>query len=179
MQNAIYSSENLCKEEILDTVDMVLDVLAPREDFRPKMSDSLRARVKEIGGDELPEDVEQELRLHEGEMEIFMKEMEAECKSNFSREFKRLQDRYPGIIQMILRYGEHSDLVGLRKMLELSESVEKKEISRMSASYQIGKELRNKYVNQRLGVNASDINEIDPNSVDIDRIKRENPHIFK
>jgi len=179
MINAIYSDENLCKEEILDTIDMILNILASHEDFRPKMSDELRSDLARIGGDPLPPDVEEELKKHEIEMDKFMTEMGEECKKSFPKEFNRLKDRYPGIIHMVLRYGEHADFVRLRRMLDLAESMEKKRISPMDASYRIGRELRNNYVNPCLGINESDINEINPNTIDIDKIRRENPHIFK
>ena len=176
--NNIKSTENISKEEILDIVDMILDVLSTQEDFRPLMSDYLREELAKIEGP-VPDHLDSELRAHETEMEKFMDDVEKLCKKKFEKEYKRLKHRYPGIVKMILRYGEHADLIRLRKMLDLNEMMEKRQVNPLRADYQIGQELRDKFVNPRLGLSREEIREMKPDEVDLEKIKRANPSIFQ
>ena len=116
----------LDKDEILDTVDMILDLLADKEDYRPKMPEELNKKVQKLKTEEIPENVESELREHEMEMEMFMKAIETLCEEEFPKEFKRLKDYHPEIVRRVLRHGEaRSDLVLLRRKLELNEKTTK------------------------------------------------------
>ena len=118
------NTRSLCKEEILDTIDLILDLLADKEDFRPRMSEELNNTVLKLKADDpIPEHIESQLREHEMEMEMFMKAIETLCEASFPREFKRLRDCHPDILRRILRNGEaRSDLVLLRRKLELNEA---------------------------------------------------------
>lgn len=179
MLNNIKSHENLCKEEILDIVDMMLDVLSTQEDFRPVQSDYLRDELAKAEGNQIPDYLEKDIKEHEAAMEKFMNDVEVICKQKFEKDYKRLKHRYPSIVKMILRYGEHADLIRLRRMLDLNELMEKKHVSPLRAEYQVGQELRNTYVNPRLNIKENQINEINPDTIDLEKIKRNNPSIFK
>jgi hypothetical protein len=169
----------LCKEEILDTIKMILRTIEPYDSERPKMSERLQRDLRRIGGGQLPENIEAEVREHDDAMDKFLINMRKICKNSFRPEFKRLKDNNPGIVDMIIKYGKNTDFVRLNKMLDLYEKVQTKDVSNLKASYQIGRELRDEFVNQRIGVRQEDITELDPDSVDINKIQQEHPHIFK
>ena len=169
----------LCKEEIMSTINMILRAIEPYDSERPKMSERLQRDLRRIGGGQLPENIEAEVREHDDAMDKYLGEMKKVCKTAFRQEFKRLKDNNAGIVDMIIKYGKNTDFVRLNKMLDLYEKIQTKDVSNLKASYQIGKELRDEFVNQRIGVNREDIKEIDPESVDLDKIQKDHPHIFK
>ena len=169
----------LCKEEILNTIDMILRAIKPYNSERPKMSERLQRDLRRIGGGQLPDNIEAEVREHDDAMDKYLVQMRKICKSAFREEFKRLKNNNAAIVDMIIKYGENTDFVRLNKMLDLYEKIQTKDVSNLKASYQIGKELRDEFVTQRIGVNKEDIREIDPDSVDLDKIQKEHPHIFK
>jgi len=121
--NSRSNIRSLPKEEILDTVDMILDLLSDKEEFRPRIPEDINIQILKLQGDEIPEDIEEQLREHETEMEMFMKAIETLCEESFPTEFNRLKECHPDITKRILRNGEaRSDLVLLRRKLELNES---------------------------------------------------------
>jgi hypothetical protein len=121
--NSHSNSRSLPKEEILDTVDMILDLLSDKEDYRPRMAEDINMQILKLKGDEIPEEIEDQLREHEAEMEMFMKAIETLCEESFPIEFNRLKEFHPDITKRILRNGEaRSDLVLLRRKLEINES---------------------------------------------------------
>lgn len=110
----------LSKDEILDTINSILDVLSTQEDFRPRMSDKLRADIDKIKKEDvIPKEIENDLREHEMNMSKFMRSVDALCEAKFSKEYKRLKEKYPQIVRMVLRDGEHADLIRLRRRLDL------------------------------------------------------------
>lgn len=111
---------SLTKDEILDTINSILDVLATQEDFRPRMSDQLRADLDTIKKEEtIPKDIETSLREHEMNMSKFMRSVDEMCMVKFPKEYKRLKEKYPQIVRMVLRDGEHANLIKLRRRLDL------------------------------------------------------------
>ena len=122
--NSRSNMRSLSKEEILDTIDMILNLLADKEDYRPRMAEELNNTVLKLKGEAIPPIIESELREHEMEMDMFMKAIETLCEDSFPKEYKRLRDCHPDILRRVLRNGEaRSDLVLLRRKLELNESV--------------------------------------------------------
>ena len=170
----------LCKQEILDTIDKMLKISDENQERRPIMSKTLKNKLENIGGGKLPKDVEDDYNEHEGRLEIFVKQLEAQCKERFPNEFQRINDNNHGIVIMILKYGRDTDFVRLNKMLDLYEMFwDKKTISKVKADYLIGQELRNEFVNDRLNIKEEEIEELDPEAVDLEKIQKEHPHIFQ
>ena len=172
----------LCKEEILDTIDMMLKITDPHEAIRPRMSVAFQATLKKIGGNALPQAVDAELNEHERALEKFMKEMRKLCKQSLPLEYKRLKDNNPGIVNVVLRYGRNLDFAMLNHMLDTYEktlSGTKDEIGKRKVDYQIGKLLRNKFVLGRLGEKEENVSEIDPEQIDMEKIQKQHPQIFK
>lgn len=169
----------LCKEEILSTINMIMRTIESHEIERPKMSEELQRELKRIGGGQLPENIETQVREHDDAMDKFMNDMKKLCKASFKHEFKRLKNNNPGIVDMIIKYGKNTDFNRLNKMLDMYERVQSKDVSNLKASYQIGKELRDEFVIDRIGERRENIQELDPETVDMEKIQRENPHIFK
>ena len=117
----------LPKEEILDTVDMILELLSDKEEYRPRLADDINMKIINLQGNEIPEEIEDQLKEHEMEMEMFMKAIDTLCEESFPTEFNRLKEYHPDIVQRILRNGEaRSDLVLLRRKLEMIEANAKK-----------------------------------------------------
>lgn len=111
---------SLTKDEILDTINSILEVLSHQEDFRPRMPDKLRADIDKLKKDvEIPKGLENDLREHEMNMSKFMKTVDDLCESKFPKEYRRLKEKYPQIVRMVLRDGEHADLIRLRRRLDL------------------------------------------------------------
>ena len=170
----------LCKQEMLDTIELMLQVSDENQGSRPIMSENLKLKLKQIGGGKLPKDVEDENNEHEGRLDLFVKKLEEKCKERFPNEFQRLNDNNHGIVYMILKYGRNTDFVRLNKMLDLYEMFwDKKTISEVKAAYMVGQELRNDYVLDRLGIKEEDIKEIDPETVDMEKVQKEHPHVFQ
>ena len=125
--NAHSNIRILPKEEILDTVDMILELLSDKEEYRPRLADDINMKIINLQGNEIPEEIEDQLKEHEMEMEMFMKAIDTLCEESFPTEFNRLKEYHPDIVQRILRNGEaRSDLVLLRRKLEMIESNAKK-----------------------------------------------------
>ena len=111
---------SLTKDEILDTINSILEVLSHEEDFRPRMSDKLRADIDKIKKEAtIPKEIENDLREHEMNMSKFMRGIDTICETKFPKEYKRLKEKYPQIVKMVLRDGEHADLITLRRRLDL------------------------------------------------------------
>ena len=122
--NSRSNTKNLPKEEILDTVDMILELLSDKEEFRPRMSESVHIQILKLKGKEIPKEIEEELKEHETEMKMFMKAIETLCNDSFPVEFNRLKDYHPDIVERVIKNGEaRSDLVLLRRRLELNEAI--------------------------------------------------------
>ena len=169
----------LCKEEILDTVELILKLTDNHEHERPKMTIQLQNALKRIGGNTLPADIEHEQKEFEDSLDKFALEMGKLCKQTFPVEYKRLKNNNNGIVTVILRYGRNTDFGKLNHMLDMYEKMQTGDLKKLKASYQIGRELRNEFVNPRLNIQEEDVQELDPDTVDMNQIQKEHPHIFK
>lgn len=116
----------LPKEEILDTIDMILELLADKEEFRPRLADSVHMEILKLKEQEIPREIGDQIKEHESEMKMFIQAIETLCQEAFPVEFKRLKDCHPDIVERVIKHGEaRSDLVLLRRRLELNEAFNK------------------------------------------------------
>jgi len=170
----------LSKNEMLDTIELMLKVCDENNEKRPIMNAQLKENLKRIGGAPLPKDIEKEEKEHEDKLDLFIKNLQYICNKEFPHEYNRLNDNNAGIVYMVLKYGRETDFVRLNEFLDMYESFwDKKTVSKVKADYIIGKKLRNEYINSRLNVTEDNIEELDPDKVDLEKIQKEHPQIFQ
>lgn len=170
----------LSKNEILDTIELLLQVFDKHAENRPTMSPILKENLKRIGGGPRPKDIEKEEKEYEDKLDLFVKQLRNICNEEFPHEYNRLNDNNEGIVYMVLKYGRETDFAKLHEFLDLYENLwDKKTISKVKADYIIGKKLRNEYINSRLNVTEDNIEELDPEKVDLEKIQKEHPQMFQ
>lgn len=170
----------LSKNEMLDTIDLLLKICDANKDKRPIMDSRLKENLKRIGGAPLPKDIEKEEKEFEDKLDLYIKELQYICSKEYPYEYNRLNDNNAGIVYMVLKYGRETDFVRLNEFLDMYENFwDKKTVSKVKADYIIGKKLRNEYINSRLNVTEDNIEELDPEKVDLEKIQKEHPQIFQ
>ena len=170
----------LSKNEILDTVELLLKVCDKNNDKRPIINAQLKENLKRIGGAPLPKDIEKEEKEHQDRLDLYIKQLQYICSQEFPHEYNRLNDNNEGIVYMVLKYGRETDFDRLNEFLDMYESFwDKKTVSKVKADYIIGKKLRNEYINSRLNVTEDNIEELDPDNVDLEKIQKQHPQIFQ
>jgi len=77
--------------------------------------------------------------------------------------FKELNDRYPGIVNAILKSGSDFDLKRLARYIGLAEKLERGEIEEFDVCVEVSTELRNEFVLGKLGKKPEDMPPVDRN----------------
>jgi hypothetical protein len=86
-------------------------------------------------------------------------------------QYSKLNDRYPGIVNMVLNYGSDFDLPRLAKMLGLAEQLENGDIPELETHVEISTQLRNEFVLPKLNLKEEDVEKVDLSKVDPEQLK--------
>jgi hypothetical protein len=86
-------------------------------------------------------------------------------------QYSKLNDRYPGIVNMVLNYGRDFDLPRLAKMLGLAEQLENGEIPELETHVEISTQLRNEFVLPKLNLREEDVEKVDISKIDPEKLK--------
>jgi len=86
--------------------------------------------------------------------------------------YASLNARYPGIVNMIVNYGQDFDIKRLASLLGIAERLNKGEIPELETHFNISTQLRNEFVLPKLGIAPQDVEPINLNEYTDERLKQ-------
>lgn len=176
--NKVTSTEQFIPKDIaLSIVHKILDVM---DDLPPPQKSELLQRQLDRFDEPYPDHIQQMLQDFYNEEDEYKINIAQKCEKDLPEgEFERLNSRYPGIIQMIFRLHRNTNIQMMDHLLGQAEMVQSGQLSDSQTGYKVVSQLRNQFVLPKLNMKPEDVDEMNPDTVDMDKIKKENPQYFQ